>query len=70
MGLFDVAEDAASTDRGELLIITDQPNTRTSIDGEPDCGVEGESVSHAGLIDDDQRRRSDTRCPVREIAVS
>ena len=27
VGLFDVAQDAAGTDRGELLIITDQPDT-------------------------------------------
>ena len=31
MGVFDVAEDAAGADRGELLIITDQPDTRTAI---------------------------------------
>ena len=34
VGVLDVAEDAAGADRGELLIITDQPDTRTSIDGE------------------------------------
>ena len=27
VGVFDVAEDAAGADRGELLIITDQPDT-------------------------------------------
>ena len=31
VGVFDVAEDAAGADRGELLIITDQPDTRTAI---------------------------------------
>jgi hypothetical protein len=41
MGLFDVAEDAAGADRGELLIITNQSDTGTAVDGEPDCGVEG-----------------------------
>ena len=40
VGLFDVAEDAAGADRGELLIITDQPDTCTSIDGELHGGVE------------------------------
>ncbi len=70
MNVLDVAEDAASTDRGELLIITDQPDNRAATDGELDCGVEGEGVGHAGLVDDDQRRRSDPRRPVREIAVS
>jgi hypothetical protein len=46
VGVLDVAEDAAGADRGELLIITDQPDTGTAIDGELDGGVEGEgSVS-------------------------
>ena len=30
VGLFDVAEDAAGADRGELLIITNQPDTPTT----------------------------------------
>ena len=34
VGVFDVAEDAAGADRGELLIITDQPDTPTATDGE------------------------------------
>ena len=54
VGLFDVAEDAAGADRGELLIITHQPDTRTSIDGELHGRVEGEGVGHAGFIDDHQ----------------
>ena len=37
----DVAEDTAGADRGELLIISDQPDTRTATDGELDGGVEG-----------------------------
>ena len=65
----DVAEDAAGTDRGELLIITNQPDTRPAPDGEPDCGVEGQGVGHAGLVDDHQRRRSDPGRPVRQLAV-
>ena len=59
MGLFDVAEDAASADRGELLIVTDQPDTRASIDGELHGRVEGEGVGHAGFVDDHQSRRTD-----------
>ena len=39
VGLFDVAEDAAGADSGELLIITDQPENGASIDGEPDSGI-------------------------------
>ena len=30
----DVAQDAAGADGGELLIVSDQPDTRTAIDGE------------------------------------
>jgi hypothetical protein len=40
----DVAEDTASADRGELLIITDQSDTDTSIDGDLHGRVEGEGV--------------------------
>jgi hypothetical protein len=68
--VLDVAEDAAGADGGELLIITNQPDTRPVVESEPDCGVEGQGVGHAGLVDDDQRCRADTRCPVRKIAVS
>jgi hypothetical protein len=32
--VFDVAEDTAGADRGELLIISDQLDTRTATDGE------------------------------------
>ena len=69
VGVFDVAEDAAGADRGELLIITDQPDTRTASDGELHGGVEGEGVGHAGFIDDHQSRRSDRGRPVRQVAV-
>ena len=65
----DVAEDAAGADRGELLIITDQPDTRTAIDGELHGRVEGEGVGHAGFIDDHQCRRADRGRPVRQVAV-
>jgi hypothetical protein len=56
VSVFDVAEDAAGADRGELLIITDQSDTRTATDGELDGGVEGEGVGHAGFVDDHQGR--------------
>jgi len=42
LALLDVAEDAAGADRGEVLIITDQSDTRTAIGGELHGGVEGE----------------------------
>jgi hypothetical protein len=48
---------------------SDQPDTRAVVDGKLDCGVEGQGVGHAGLVDDDQRRRSDPRRPVRKSAV-
>ena len=70
VNVLDVAEDAAGSDGGELLIITNQSDTRAAVDGELDCGVEGQSVGHAGFVDDDQRRRSDPHRPVREFAVS
>ena len=69
VGLFDVAEDAAGADRGELLIITDQPDTRTAIDGELHGRVEDEGVGHAGFVDDQQGRRADRGRPVRQVAV-
>jgi hypothetical protein len=37
-------EDAAGADRGELLIITNQSDTRAAVDGELHGGVEGEGV--------------------------
>ena len=42
VAMLNVAEDAAGADRGELLIITDQPDTGTATDGELDRGVEGQ----------------------------
>ena len=51
----DVAKHTAGADRGELLIIPDEPDTRTSINGELDNRVEGEGVGHAGFVDDQQR---------------
>ena len=70
VNVLDVAEDAAGSDRSELLIITDQPDTRAAVDGELDCGVEGQRVGHAGLVDDDQRRRSDPVAQSGRSAVS
>ena len=40
VSLFEVTEDAASANRGELLIIANQPDTRAMPNGEPDGGVE------------------------------
>jgi hypothetical protein len=65
MGVLDVAKDTAGADRGELLIISDQSDARTAIDGEVDGGVEGQGVGHAGFIDDQQGRRADRGRPLR-----
>ena len=54
VGLLDVAQHTAGADRGELLIITDQPDTPTTSDHELDGGVEGQSVGHPGFVDDHQ----------------
>jgi hypothetical protein len=51
------------------LIITDQPDTGTSIDGELHGRVEGEGVSHPGFVDDQQRRRADRGRPVGQLAM-
>jgi hypothetical protein len=59
MGVLDVAEDTAGNDRGELLIITDEPDTPATTDYELHGGVEGDGVGHAGFVDDHQRRRPD-----------
>ena len=67
--MFDVAEDAAGADRSELLIITDQPDTGTSIDGELHRRIEGEGVGHAGFIDDHQRRWAHRGRPIRQFTV-
>ena len=69
VNMFDVAKDAAGADRGELLIITNQPDTRPTAESETDGGVEGQSVGHPSFVDDQQRRRSDRGGPVRQLPV-
>jgi hypothetical protein len=46
VGALDVAQDTVGTDRGESLIITDQPDAATAADDELDGGVQGECVGH------------------------
>jgi hypothetical protein len=48
--VLDVAEDTAGTDRGELLIISDQPYVRAQSDSKLDGGVQGQSVGHARFV--------------------
>ena len=69
VGMGDIADDAAGADRGELLIIADQPDTRTPIDSELHGGVEGQSVGHTRFVDDHQGRWADRCRPVRQFAV-
>ena len=66
----DVAKHAAGADRGELLIISDQADIRTTSDSELHCRVEGEGVGHAGFVDDHQGRRPDRCRPVRQFAMA
>ena len=54
VAVLDLAGHAAGADRGELLIITDQSDARTAIDGELHGAVEGQSVGHARFVDDHQ----------------
>ena len=65
----DVAQHAAGPDRGELLIITDQPDTATTADDERDGGVQGEGVGHPGFVDDHQCRPADALCPLGQLFV-
>ena len=69
VALLDVAKDTAGADRGELLIISDQADTCTAIDGELYSRVEGEGVGHSGFVDDQQGRRADRGRPIRQVAV-
>ena len=56
---FDVAAHTAGTNRGQLPIITDQPNTATAPHNEVDGAVQGQSVGHPGVVDDHQRGPAD-----------
>ena len=47
-----MSKNTAGADRGELLIIPDQSDTRTAVDGELDGAVEEEIAGHAGFVDD------------------
>ena len=60
VGVCDVAKHPAGTDRSQLLIITDRPNTATTADDELNGSVQGEGVGHPGFVDDHQRGPVDT----------
>ena len=69
VGVGDVAEHAAGADRGELLVVTDQPNTAAASDDEVDGGVKGKGVGHPGLVDHHQGRRPNPPGPVGQVVV-
>jgi hypothetical protein len=66
----DVAEHPAGTDGGELLIITDKPDTAAAADDELNGGVQGQGVGHPGLVDDHQRGPADAFRPIRQLTVA
>ena len=69
MAGLDVTEDAAGADRGELLIIADQPDTAAPPHNELDGGVQGEGVGHPGFVDDHQGGSVDAFGPVGQLIV-
>ena len=69
VGVGDVAEHAAGADRGELLVVTDQPNTAAASDDEVDGGVKGKGVGHPGLVDHHQGRRPNPPGPVGQVVL-
>ena len=55
MGGFDVTQDAAGADRGELLVIADQPDAAPGIEDVADHLEQAQRVGHARLIDQHER---------------
>ena len=70
VGVGDVAEHAAGADRGELLVITDQPDTAAASDDELHGGVKGKGVGHPGFVNHHQGRRPDRGRPVGQVVVA
>jgi hypothetical protein len=69
VGVGDVAEHPAGADRGELLVVTDQPDAAAAFDDEVDGGIEGKGVGHPGLVNQDQGRRPNPSHPVGHVVV-
>ena len=63
----EVAEHAAGFDRGELLVVTEQPHHRPGLFGAVDEPVQHQRARHPGLIDQDHRARRDLRLVVVEL---
>ena len=69
MGGLDVAEHPAGTDRGELLVIPDQPDTAAPLNDVANRGVKGEGVGHARFVDHHQGGRPDAGRPLRQLPL-
>jgi hypothetical protein len=65
----DVAENPTGTDRGELLIVADEPDTAASVNDVTHGCVEGEGVGHAGFIDHHQGGGADAGRPLRQLEL-
>jgi len=66
---FDVAQDTAGADGGQLLIITDQPDAAAAANNELDGGVKGERVRHPGFVYQHQRQPANAVDPVGQFGV-
>ena len=64
----DVAEYAARADRGELLVVADEPDGGAPGEAVADHPVEGEGVGHARFVDHDQGLCADAGAPALEPA--
>jgi hypothetical protein len=69
MAGLDVTEYTAGTDRSELLIITNQPDTATALHNEVDGGIQGEGVGHPGFVDDHQAGPADAVSPIGQVIM-
>jgi hypothetical protein len=69
MASLDVTKHTTGADRGELLIITDQPDTAATLHNELDGGAQGEGVGHAGFVNNRHRGPGDAVRPVGQVSV-
>ena len=66
----DVAQDAAGADRGQLLVVPDEPDLPAAGGDEVDGRVQGEGVGHPGLVDHDQGSWPDGLGPAGQVVVA
>ena len=67
-GLGDVAEHPAGADRGELRVVTDQPDAAAAVEHEIEDPGEVGGAGHAGLVEEHQRAGADPPYPLRTVA--